>query len=169
MKLTENGLSAEIDPKSGKFLLINLEDAKESESRAAMLRRHDDFMQSMVGKLKETYNKVVAVYTAQNPSWTLSESHRVKRQAENGNTWNLEKLLLYVDNLVLVDGDKKTNLSKPVSYTSSLNGTELIVKLTFEGNTVLSLFFPQSMGYWFFSKYFMNNILIYISGWSRLR
>lgn len=110
VKLTENGLSAEIEPESGKFLFINLKDAKEGETRAELLRRHNDFIEELIGKLKKRYPEVVAVYTAHYPSWTIAEHHsRQRRQATEAQAepgfYNLAGLMLYVKSMVLNDGE----------------------------------------------------------------
>lgn len=154
VKLTEDGLSAEIKPESGKFLLINLEDAKEGESRAELLRRHNDFMEDMFSKLQERYDKVVGVYTGLYPSWTVAEHSRVRRQAENGSSGSyvLDNLLLYADSVTLKDGNSSVPLTSLTSHSTRVNGSELEATMVFGDNT-LKLNFEMTGGYWFFCEY----------------
>lgn len=62
--LTDEGLSADIVPGSGKFLYINLKDARDGEDRLHMLSRHDEFMTEMFDKLLKKHDNVLAIYTA---------------------------------------------------------------------------------------------------------
>ncbi|XP_026489432.1 V-type proton ATPase subunit S1 [Vanessa tameamea] len=151
--LTENGLSAEFEPVSGKFLFINLKDAREGESRADMLRRHNDFMEDMFTKLTEKYKNVVAIYTAEYPSWTISSSHlRVRRQAESGQIEEtMDGLKLYVKDITLTVGTEKTSLNNVASYSSEFNGTTMSTTMNFGENSV-TLNFLQKAGYWFFNS-----------------
>lgn len=153
VKLTENGLSAEIEPDSGKFLFINLKDAKEGETRAELLRRHNDFMEKMFTKLQERYDAVVAVYTAHYPSWTVPETHsRVRRQAENRQTLTLDGLLVSYSSVLFEDGTTTTSYSQIMDSEQNLNGTEQNNTLVFQ-NANVTMNFVKRAGYWFFSKY----------------
>lgn len=154
VKLTENGLSAEIKPESGKFLFINLKDAKEGETRSELLRRHNDFMEDMFSKLQERYNEVIAIYTGLYPSWTVAELSRHRRQVETSRadgSYILDDLLLYVDSLTLSEGNTTTQLKSLTSHTTAKNGSELEATMVFGVNT-LKLNFRNSAGYWFFSE-----------------
>ncbi|XP_050359630.1 V-type proton ATPase subunit S1 [Nymphalis io] len=153
VKLTENGLSAEFEPKSGKFLFINLNDAIEGESRADMLRRHNDFMEDMFTKLTKKYENVVAVYTAEYPSWIISSSHsRVRRQAESGQIDEaMDGLKLYVKEITLTIGTEKTSLNNIASYSTEFNDTLMSTTMNF-GENSLTLNFLQKAGYWFFNS-----------------
>lgn len=156
VKLTENGLSAEIEPESGKFLFINLKDAKEGESRAELLHRHNDFMEDMFSKLQKQYVSVVAIYTAHYPSWTIPESHsRVRRQAAAYSDLSLEGLLIYYNSMVLYRDGKAETLTDMSGSSTKLNETagEMSTTLFFNKNNV-TLNFASKAGYWFFGKYF---------------
>lgn len=163
VKLTENGLSAEIEPGSGKFLFINLKDAKESESRADLLRRHNDFMEDMFTKLQERYDKVVAIYTAHFPSWTVPETHsRVRRQTNGTNTntntntssYSFSGLALAVSQISLHDGTSPMVLLTDGVGSSVLNDTVQDSTLEF-GDNKLVLHFTKKSGYWLFSEYIL--------------
>ncbi|CAK1587601.1 unnamed protein product [Parnassius mnemosyne] len=153
VKLLENGLSAEIEPQSGKFLFINLKDAQEGDSRADLLRRHNDFMEDMFTKLKERYEKVVAIYTAHNPSWTIPESHlRIRRQASSrNNDYKLDGLRLYVKELVLSEGNKTTLLDNMASSSTEFNNTMKTMTTVMNFNMDnIQLNFVENNGYWTF-------------------
>ncbi|XP_034837956.1 V-type proton ATPase subunit S1 [Maniola hyperantus] len=154
VKLTENGLSAEFKPQSVKILFIELKDAKEGESRADLLRRHNDFMEEMFGKLQSEYENVVAIYTARNPSWTVFESHRrVRRQAESTDLQNitLNGLKMYVKRVVVTVDTTVTNVTEIDNARTEINGTEMSTTMT-SGDSSLTLNFLQKAGYWFFSS-----------------
>lgn len=162
VKLTENGLSAEIEPESGNFLFINLKDAKENEARSDLLHRHNDFMKDMFSKLQGRYEKVLAVYTAHYPSWTIPEAHsRVRRQAVNNGDLSLEGLLIYYKSMVLDYSGKQETLSSMTGSSTALNETtgEMSTTLFFNSNNV-TLNFVKSAGYWFFGKCF-KRVLLY--------
>lgn len=153
VKLTENGLSAEFEPESEKILFINLKDAREGESREVMLRRHNDFMQEAFTKLEKQYGKVVAVYTAEYPSWTVPKGlSRSRRQAQEGSIDTaLEGLKLYAQNIILTVGSETTNLNNLQSSSSEFNGTTMSTTMNFGGNSI-TLNFAQQAGYWFFNS-----------------
>ncbi|KAI8427066.1 hypothetical protein MSG28_014705 [Choristoneura fumiferana] len=158
VKLTENGLSAEIEPESGKFLFINLKDAKESESRSDLLRRHNDFMEDMFTKLQERYNKVVAIYTAHFPSWTVPVTHsRVRRQADEKSTrsYSFDGLALAVSEIMLHNGTAPMIVLTNGVGTTEFNETVQDSTLTF-GDTKLVLHFTQESGYWLFNSVTVN-------------
>lgn len=162
VKLTENGLSAEIENEDSKVLFIKLNDAKEGESRWALLKRHNDFMEDMISKLKKHYN-VVACYTASYPSWTIPETHsRSRRQTPEviPGDYSFNGTRLYVKNILLNDGTATTNLGVPVG-DSVFNTTTQNTTLTFTTSpNTLVLNFHQSGGYWFFGEWiFLRNIL----------
>ncbi|KAJ0169981.1 hypothetical protein K1T71_014587 [Dendrolimus kikuchii] len=150
VKLTENGLSAEIVKDDSRVLFINLKDAREGESRWDLLRRHNDFMEEMVSNLNKHY-KVMACYTAHFPSWTIPEIHsRSRRQASDvtPGDYSFDGLKLYVKNFMLNDGITATNLGIPTA-TSDFNSTTMNTTLSFP-TTKLTLNFHQAGGYWFF-------------------
>ncbi|CAG9789683.1 unnamed protein product [Diatraea saccharalis] len=158
VKLTENGLSADIEPESGNFLFINLKDAREGESRADLLRRHNDFMEDMFSKLQERYDSVVAIYTAHYPSWTIPESHsRVRREAlrneSTSSDYILDGLRLYAEKIMYGNGVSVTNLGEITGSTSEFNVTVMNTTLTFNNAPVrLALHFKNQAGYWFFDS-----------------
>ncbi|CAH2062294.1 unnamed protein product, partial [Iphiclides podalirius] len=179
VKLNENGLSAEIEPESGKFLFINLKDAHEGESRADLLRRHNDFMEDMYTKLHNRYGKVVAIYTAHFPSWTIPESHlRVRRQAASGNSFDykMNGLRLYLNRLLVSEGNKTTWLDNLESSTTQFDDAMMSTTMNF-GADNLQLNFVENNGYWSFGTVILTragvNETLYpevevysIKGWS---
>ncbi|XP_048003401.1 V-type proton ATPase subunit S1 [Leguminivora glycinivorella] len=164
VKLTENGLSAEIEPESGKFLFINLKDAKEGESRFDLLRRHNDFMEDMFSKLQERYETVVAIYTAHFPSWTVSHS-RVRRQAANNETQSdsstlmFDGLLLAYKSVRLIDDNAETVLTAITgSSVIDANATVPTQNSTLtSGENKIVLYFTQEPGYWILQKASWSN------------
>ncbi|XP_068626003.1 V-type proton ATPase subunit S1 [Battus philenor] len=152
VKLTENGLSAEIRPGSSKFLFIHLKDANEKDTRAELLRRHNDFMEDMFTKLHNRYDQVVAVYTAHQPSWTIPETVRVRRQASSGNKdYKLNGLRLYVAELLLMEGNKTTWLDNLENHSTEFNETLMTMSTTMNfGGDNLQLNFVMNGGYWKF-------------------
>lgn len=109
IQVTENGLSAELEPGRNKYIFVNLKDAREGESRSEMLSRHNDIISDIYQKLKAGDRKVIGVYTGRYPSWTVTESHlRQRRQAQAGNDTNddfiLDSVRLYVERLELREG-----------------------------------------------------------------
>lgn len=158
IKLTENGLSEEISPNSdgkGRFVVIRLVDAREGESRAEMLERHDQFIQETVTKMQKENAKVVAVYTAEYPSYTIPKTYsRTRRAAEAANpmTYGVSGLRLYAASIELKDGNTTTPLSVLSATSSEFNGTTQNTTLTFD-TTSLVLNFNQKGGYWFFGEF----------------
>uniref|UniRef100_A0A1E1WHE2 V-type proton ATPase subunit S1/VOA1 transmembrane domain-containing protein n=1 Tax=Pectinophora gossypiella TaxID=13191 RepID=A0A1E1WHE2_PECGO len=155
VKLTENGLSAEIKPEGGKFLFINLKDAKEDESREELLRRHNDFMEDMFTKLQERYGKVVAIYTGHYPSWTIPEHSRVRRQATEAATpsttdLSMTGLRIIFGTVRLNDGTNDVILQGAAAGDSIVNNTanEMHSTITFSNNDNVTLNFAQQSGYW---------------------
>lgn len=154
VKLTENGLSAEIEPDSGKYLFIVLKDAREGESRFVLLKRHDDFMEEMYAKLKERYDKVVAIYTAEYPSWVIPESHsRVRRQASNETTrdYSMEGLKLSSERIIINNGTDDVVLTGFRNSKSKVEASYMSTEMEFQDHS-LTLNFSKSAGYWYFSK-----------------
>lgn len=153
VKLNENGLSAEIEPESGKFLFIYLKDAYEGDSRVDLLRRHNDFMEDMYTKLHNRYGKVVAIYTAHYPSWTISKSHsRTRRQAASGSfDYKMNGLRLNLNQLVLSEGNKTTMLDNMESSATKFDESEMSTTMNF-GADNLQLNFVENNGYWTFSE-----------------
>ncbi|VVD01163.1 unnamed protein product [Leptidea sinapis] len=152
VKLTENGLSAEIEKDDGKILFITLKDAREGESRSDLLRRHNDFMEDMVSKLQEHYSKVVAIYTAEFPSWTVPDTHsRVRRQVQSAayQTFNLNGLRMFTKNIILSSQAGVVYFSAPTNTETVMNGTLLNATLSF-GDKSITLNFEEKSGYWFF-------------------
>lgn len=161
VKLTENGLSADIKPESGNFLFINLKDAREGESRFDLLQRHNNFMEDMFSKLQERYDSVLAMYTAHNPSWTVPESHsRVRRQANETNVaaahdYVLDRLRLYAEGILLGETGSIVALNNLIgnsTVVNSNNSMEFNTTLQFQ-EASLMLNFRLRGGYWFFGKH----------------
>ncbi|XP_059056368.1 V-type proton ATPase subunit S1 [Achroia grisella] len=153
--LTENGLSADIESDSGRFLFINMNDAREGESRASLLRRHNNFLENTITKLQDRYNSVIAVYTAHYPSWTVPESHsRVRRQAQPGspNDFILDGLRFYVNAIQVTNANSVKNLTTLTNSSSifeNTNGTSMTTTLDFlNENTKITLNFKSASGYW---------------------
>lgn len=164
VKLTDEGLSADINPESGNFLFVNLKDAREGESRAELLRRHNDFMEDMFSKLRERYDSVVAIYTAHYPSWTVPEYHsRVRRQATSNETaaivtsphdYVLDGLRLYTSGILLGEDGKIVALDTALSNSTSFNTNNTVVMNTTLqfSEASLTLNFRLKSGYWFFGE-----------------
>lgn len=151
--LTENGLSAEIEKENVKYLFINLKDAREGESRADMLLRHNDFMESMVSKLQEQYDKVAAIYTGEFPSWTVPESHlRTRRAAPAFYSTALNGLRFYAKDIIVSAKGEEFNVTGLSGGTTIFNETVMQATLNFN-NATLVLNFVSNMGYWFMGKY----------------
>ncbi|KAI5640766.1 vacuolar ATP synthase subunit s1 (ATP6S1) domain-containing protein [Phthorimaea operculella] len=159
VKLTDSGLSADVSGDDGKYLFINLKDAKEGESRADLLRRHNDFIEDMVTKLQERYDKVVAIYTAHYPSWTVAHS-RVRRDvAEAKNHTRPVTLLsfaglhMYFQTALLHNGKEESVLTGAVGDESSyVNSTEMNSTINFADGTKTMLHFTAKGGYWFLDQ-----------------
>lgn len=158
VKLTENGLSAEISSDETKFWFINLKDAKEGESRDDLLSRHDNFMKDTVEKLRENHKKVVAVYTAHYPSWVVPETHsRVRRQANSNITtpddYILNGLRFYVHSIQIREANNTINLNGIPSSQTEFNDTlnTMNTSVTFGDNSFI-MNFRQKAGYWFFDS-----------------
>ncbi|KAL4714784.1 hypothetical protein ACJJTC_002643 [Scirpophaga incertulas] len=162
VKLTENGLSADIEPDSGNFLFINLKDAREDESRSDLLRRHNDFMEDMFLKLQERYDSVVAVYTAHYPSWTIPAAHsRVRRQAATTSTHEhvLDGLRLYAGKILFSEDGNTADVGDLAKSSSEFNSTVMNTTISFSNipSASFSLNFRMEMGYWFFDSITLQN------------
>lgn len=152
IKLTENGLSAEIVAQSGKYLFINLKDAQEGESRSDLLRRHNDFMQSTLENLSSKHDSIVSIYTAHYPSWTVPVS-RMRRQALlDISDIAFSGLRLYFSKVIFNDGNGESNLTYVGHGGTVFNGNEQSSTLVFNDNNNVTLNFVSKLGYWFFGK-----------------
>ncbi|XP_026313927.1 V-type proton ATPase subunit S1 [Hyposmocoma kahamanoa] len=152
IKLTENGLSADIVPQSGKYLFINLKDAQEGESRSDLLRRHNDFMQSTLENLSAKYNSIVSIYTAHYPSWTVPMS-RMKRQTQaQTNDYHISGLRIYFSRVIFNNGYGESNLTYAGSGESVFNDGTQNSTLLFNDNTNVTLNFVSKGGYWMFNS-----------------
>lgn len=154
IKLTENGLSADIVPQSGKFVFVNLKDAQEGESRSDLLRRHNNFMQSTLENLSTKDESIVAIYTAHYPSWTVPVS-RMKRQAqEETNDYHISGLRIYFTRVILNNGNEESNLTYAGPGGSTFSGNSQNSTLLFNGDNNVTLNFISMGGYWMFGKLF---------------
>uniref|UniRef100_A0A2A4JX12 Vacuolar H+ ATPase AC45 accessory subunit n=1 Tax=Heliothis virescens TaxID=7102 RepID=A0A2A4JX12_HELVI len=136
---------------AGRFIFINLKDAREGESRADLLRRHDDFMQKTVEDLAGDV-PIVGIYTANYPSWTIPVSKsRVRRAVGAGNSrmYTLDGLRMVAKGIHLISGNDTRALGDVTAQNSVLNDTYVNATLTFD-NTTLVLNFNSKAGYWFF-------------------
>lgn len=161
---THNELSAELESLHAKYLFINLNDAIDGESRTAMLRRHNDFIEKTMGKLKENHKSVVGVLTAVNPSWVITESHsRMRRQAASNESedYILEGVRLYVDLLELREGDNIFNLTNNNPTSSmTVNDTLHTMNTTVSfGDRSFVMNFKIKMGYWYFGKFVTHRLI----------
>ncbi|KAJ8705646.1 hypothetical protein PYW08_012692 [Mythimna loreyi] len=152
-----NIFSDDLVPTEGKFVFINLNDAREGESRAHMLRRHDAFMQETVAKMESEGLDVVAVYTANYPSWTIPVTKSRTRRATEGATEGARASAVYdVDGLRLVSSSIQIKTGNDSRTLGGLSNHESIVNTTFVNatlifdNTTLLLNFNSHGGYWFF-------------------
>lgn len=141
-----------------RFVFINLNDAREGESRADMLRRHDAYMQDTIAKMPEDLN-VVAVYTANFPSWTIPVTKsRVRRAAEgategarSSRMYTLDGLRLITSSILIQTDNTSRALGDVTDQKTELNTTYVNATLIFD-NTTLILNFSSRDGYWFFGK-----------------
>ncbi|XP_013193833.2 V-type proton ATPase subunit S1 [Amyelois transitella] len=158
VKLTDTGLSADLEATKGKFLFINLKDAREGESRADMLKRHNDFMKEVYQKLQERFPSIIGVYTAHYPSWTVTTDHsRVRRQV--GDTalvgdYVVDGLRLYASSITYTSGTTSGTLTTLLSSSSTYNATigSQSSTLNFNDGVTLVLNFAAQMGYWYFES-----------------
>ncbi|XP_037298974.1 LOW QUALITY PROTEIN: V-type proton ATPase subunit S1 [Manduca sexta] len=153
VRLSENGLTADIEDENNKVVFIVLSDAKDGESRYDTLRRHNDFMEEQFSKFEG--NNVIGLYTARKPSWIIPESHfRVRRQAPAVNVstpdYFMDGLRLYAKKS-LSHGNTTNVLSGFSSGPSAFNGTTMNTTMHFE-QASLTLNFQQAGGYWFFDS-----------------
>ncbi|XP_028150418.1 V-type proton ATPase subunit S1 [Diabrotica virgifera virgifera] len=65
------------------ILIVNLNDAKDSESRTDMLKRHDAAISKIYEDLANTNDNVLGMYTAHHTSWVVSEEVIKSRQARS--------------------------------------------------------------------------------------
>lgn len=151
MTLTEEGLSGEIVPGTSKFLIINLEDAREGESRAELLRRHNEFMEETMLMLQKQHGSVVGVYTGLTSSWGCAHSRSRRQAATTTSDYVLDGLRLYAKNIHLVDGDTTTVLKDPSSSSSEINPRNMTTTLNFSSSSI-ALYFKETGGYWFFGE-----------------
>ena len=153
-----NIFTDEYVPIGARFVFINLNDAREGESRTEMLRRHDAFMQDTISKMPEEL-KVVAVYTANYPSWTVPETKSRVRRAAEGTTRStrmvtVDGLRFTAANILLKTGNDSRVLGELTHTSSELNEASVNATLVFD-NTTLVLNFNSAGGYWFFGKFFI--------------
>ncbi|KAG6459172.1 V-type proton ATPase subunit S1-like [Manduca sexta] len=154
VRLSENGLTADIEDENNKVVFIVLSDAKDGESRYDMLRRHNDFMEEQFSKFEG--NNVIGLYTARKPAWIIPESHfRVRRQAPAVNVstpdYFMDGLRLYAKEITVSHGNTTNVLSGFSSGPSAFNGTTMNTTMHFE-QASLTLNFQQAGGYWFFDS-----------------
>lgn len=146
---------------SDKFVIINLKDALEDESRTAYLRRHDELMQDTVSKLQENGDKVVAIYTAYSPSWVIPVSHsRARRAASRNDFPDLTGLRLHARSISLISRNESVPLATLVSSNTTFEEQIMNTTLVYENDTSITLNFIRKGGYWFFGEYnqFLHNI-----------
>ncbi|XP_075989254.1 vacuolar H[+] ATPase AC45 accessory subunit [Anticarsia gemmatalis] len=154
----EDGLTEELPGKALEtdFIFITLEDAKDGESRAELLKRHDDFMKVTVAQMKEHHDKVVAIYSSKYPSWIIptTESHSRKRRAvaiSENNT--LDGLRLYSKAISVKTDNESLPLTSMVSSSSQFAEMSMNTTLGFENDTSITLnFVKNGYGYWYFSN-----------------
>lgn len=152
--LTEQGLSGDIEDYNNRVLFVNLKDAKEGESRSAMLRRHDELIAEIFDKLEKKYDNVIGVYTGRNPSWTIPATHsRVRRQASEAAVsspdYIMNGLRLYAKEIKVSTENSTSNITGFLNSSSVFNETFMSTTMDF-GVTTLILNFRSAGGYWFF-------------------
>ncbi|CAB3261190.1 unnamed protein product [Arctia plantaginis] len=152
--LTNAVSSDDISVKSSdKFVIINLKDALEDESRTAYLRRHDEFMQNTVSKLQENGVKVVAIYTAYSPSWIIPVSHsRARRAASRNDFIDLIGLRLHAKSISLKSRNETIPLTPLVSSNTTFDTDVMNTTLVYENDTSIMLNFVMKGGYWYFDS-----------------
>ncbi|XP_072402863.1 V-type proton ATPase subunit S1 [Diabrotica undecimpunctata] len=154
------------------ILIVNLNDAKDSESRTDMLKRHDAAIPKIYEDLAKTNDNVLGIYTAHHTSWVVSEEVIKSRQArslmevENGETakagekvvekaeempdkfYNNTALYLYISNATYINN---TNEEKEVSLTYTVENASSIIVLNLDcAEFKLRIEFSSnvSVGYW---------------------
>lgn len=181
VKLTDEGLSADVHSATGKFLFIELDDAKEGEDRFHMLARHDAFVNQMFDKLLDKHPSVLAVYTARYPSWEIP-SERARREVgrhllqEPAATpvvdgfYNVEdKLYLYAPVITYVKkSDGAVTYMKLTTPTVVSNETDILeVKWSTNATSSIKFIIFNSQGYWSISEFkflqLTQNILLHIT------
>ncbi|XP_077287937.1 uncharacterized protein LOC143912526 [Arctopsyche grandis] len=175
VRLTDEGLSADIHSATGKFLFIELEDAKEGEDRFRMLARHDAFMNQMFDKLLEKHPSVLAIYTAHYPSWEIP-TERVRRDSSrhlmqaveepatiSGFYNSSDKLYFYAPTISLATEDVNFTITNELP---TLSESGMNYNLTFDKTEGSITFVVESRhGYWWMvlssrrSKSFVLNVL----------
>lgn len=165
VRLTDEGLSADIHSATGKFLFIELEDAKEGEDRFRMLARHDAFMNQMFDKLLEKHPSVLAIYTAHYPSWEIP-TERVRRETSrhlmevdepstvSGFYNSSDKVYLYAPMIKLVTESKDVNITNgEPTLTEYSGGYNLTFPLKEDEENIVFVV-EGRQGYWWMGQYF---------------
>ncbi|KAE8750460.1 hypothetical protein FOCC_FOCC002754 [Frankliniella occidentalis] len=68
------------------FLKVNLEDAKVSDGRSDLLKRHDSTIYNIYQDLRHNHDHVIAIYTSLHSSWHVEEntkSRKIREAEEN--------------------------------------------------------------------------------------
>ncbi|KAK3913654.1 V-type proton ATPase subunit S1 [Frankliniella fusca] len=68
------------------FLKVNLEDAKVSDGRSDLLKRHDSTIYNIYQDLRHNHDHVIAIYTSLHSSWHIEEnikSRKIREAEEN--------------------------------------------------------------------------------------
>lgn len=164
VRLTDEGLSADVHSATGKFLFIELDDAKEGEDRFRMLARHDAFINQMFDKLSDKHPSVLAVYTARYPSWEIP-TERVRREVGrhllqtpppevvDGFYKAEDKVYLYAPQITFVkkDGGAVENIK---ITTAAVTGTDAFdVTWTTDNGTEIKFSISNIQGYWTLSEF----------------
>ncbi|KAJ3639786.1 hypothetical protein Zmor_003123 [Zophobas morio] len=147
--------------------IIDLDDAKDDESRSHMLKRHDfDIVAIYKGVLKH-HDNVLVLYTANHTAWVapddvthgrsrnLLESDDTSADSTSPVVFNTTDTLLYLsyDGAVWT-GEQIVNVSKAFKLTGASNDGNVSLKLTNDKVTI-EILVTQKQGYWY-----VNNITV---------
>ncbi|XP_034252104.1 uncharacterized protein LOC117651819 [Thrips palmi] len=104
------------------FLRVNLEDAKVSDGRSDLLKRHDSTIYNIYQGLRHNHDHVIAIYTSLHSSWHVEEeikSRKIREAQENSEKTEAEKVER--ENEEVAEGEaaaeKATTESTPSSST----------------------------------------------------
>lgn len=64
------------------FLRVNLEDAKVSDGRSDLLKRHDSTIYNIYQRLRHNHDHVIAIYTSLHSSWHVEENIKSRQTRE---------------------------------------------------------------------------------------
>lgn len=102
------------------FLRVNLEDAKVSDGRSDLLKRHDSTIYNIYQGLRHNHDHVIAIYTSLHSSWHVEEntkSRKIREAQENSEKAEAEKVER--ENEEAVEGEPAEGTTEPASSPPS--------------------------------------------------